>query len=512
MDSANIVIIGSGAAATTMLTELFCKLIDRRVERGKLYITVIDKHPEFWKGIPYGSRSSINTLTITNTVDFVSVDKERKLFGEWLKTNHDEWTNYYRLNGGIAASVWLEDNLPLIKKNKWDEVYLPRFLFGSYMQKRLLALLKEVEEKQLVEITLIHAEAIEVKLNVDAVYEVSIEDQDKRAAVIKARKLVIAIGSAPAKNNAEANNNELFSYINELYMPSLDGNLQILQSKLQGMPVSKNRNVLIVGSNASCIELLYILNHRPDILININKIITISRTGKMPCYLSDTELDNYSCRDLDKLKFEGNYTVHTLVEATKKDISTAIQHTVIVPYLNRIIDYTLELLQVLDEESKVIFFSIYGSQLTRLIRRSGPAYKGASDNLITQKKLKLLKGDFLNIEPGLDGGILNYIDADNIQQKYPFAFRVVINCSGSYNLQNYSSRLIYNLINKNICRLTLSGKGIAVNEKFEAAPNLYIIGPLLAGNMNKIIHFWHLENVSRLMFLAPYLSDQLINN
>jgi len=57
--------------------------------------------------------------------------------------------------------------------------------------------------------------------------------------------------------------------------------------------------------------------------------------------------------------------------------------------------------------------------------------------------------------------------------------------------------------------VNLSGKGFYVNEKFEAAPNLYVMGPLLGGNKNERIHFWHLENASRIMYLAPYLAEEL---
>ena len=58
--------------------------------------------------------------------------------------------------------------------------------------------------------------------------------------------------------------------------------------------------------------------------------------------------------------------------------------------------------------------------------------------------------------------------------------------------------------------MNLSGKGFEVNEKFEAAPNLFVMGPLLGGNVNKLIHFWQLENASRLTYLAPYLAKELL--
>jgi hypothetical protein len=37
------------------------------------------------------------------------------------------------------------------------------------------------------------------------------------------------------------------------------------------------------------------------------------------------------------------------------------------------------------------------------------------------------------------------------------------------------------------------------------------MGPLLGGNKNNRIHFWHLENASRIMYLAPFLADCLLD-
>src|SRR5699024_7545406 len=113
--------------------------------------------------------------------------------------------------------------------------------------------------------------------------------------------------------------------------------------------------------------------------------------------------------------------------ATKKDLQPAVQHEVIVPYVDQVIGYTIELMQILDEDSKKVFFGIYGPQLSRLIRRSGPAYKSSSESLIKAEKLQLLKGRFLNIEPTSQGGTLSYMDSNDQSQTYHIPFRVVIN-------------------------------------------------------------------------------------
>lgn len=511
MDIADITVIGSGAAATTTLIEFFTKLIEDPFLGKKIKIMVIEKYPEFWKGIPYGSRSSVNSLTITAISDFISSGEEKDLFLAWLKKNQNQWASYYRENGGFAAEKWLEKNLVLIENNDWQAVYLPRFVFGIYMQNKMHALLKIVEEKGLVQLTLIQAEAVDVRLY-GTLYEVILEDPKKKCSVILTNKLVIAIGSAPVRNNVDNVLNREYIYINELYEPLLDGNLETLKRTFIETQYVEERNLLIIGSNASSIELMYLLNHRPDILDVINKVITISKSGKMPCCISTKRFNKYPCKNLDRVKEHSNYDIHTLIEAAKKDIQlAAVQDEIIIPFVDRVVEYTIELMQILDEDSKKMFFGIYGPQLSRLIRRSGPAYKSASESLIEAKKLQLLKGKFLNIEPTSQGGVLSYVDLNNQSQTYHIPFRVVINCSGSDNLKNSSSRLIYNLVRNNICKVNLSEKGFLVNEKFEAAPNLYIMGPLLGGNMNKLIHFWHLENVARLLYLSPYLAEILLS-
>jgi len=510
MDKADILVVGSGAAATTTLIELFTKLIDEPASHQKLNITIVEKHHEFWKGIPYGSRSSVNSLTITAISDFISSGKEKDFFFTWLIENLDSWTSYYKSAGGLAAETWLSKNLPLIEQRDWASLYLPRFVFGIYMQSKLLDLLTQVQYKDIANITQIQAEVIAVKYN-DEHYTVDLEYPDQSLTFIATKKLVVAIGSAPVKINAEQINNN-YVYINDLYEPLLDANLQTLKQTFAETLDPQHRNLLIIGSNASCIELMYLLDHRPDLLELTNQIVTISQTGIMPYHISDIRYDVYPCPSLDEVKDTGGYDIHTLIEATKKDLAPAVQQGVIIPYVDRVIGHTIELMQPLDEDSKKLFFGVYGPQITRLIRRSGPAYKGAANNLIEKQKLLLLKGAYLNLELSDNGALLNYLDHDGHQKIHDLPFKVIINCSGANELHNSSSRLIRSLVEQNLCHVNLSGKGFLVNQNFEAAPNLYIMGPLLGGNMNKRIHFWHLENVARLLYLSPYLAEQLLSH
>jgi uncharacterized NAD(P)/FAD-binding protein YdhS len=508
----DIAVIGSGAASTTALIVVLEKLIAGTPREQTLKIALIEKYNEFGKGIPYGSRSSVNSLTITPVADFISSGKERALFFDWLTAGLDTILADYAQKGGLAAERWIAGNEQLLRNAEWDKVYLPRYIFGNYMQQKFLALVNTAKEKQLAEVSMIGAEATDVDRLGNDTFKVILENNEKGPDSILAKKLLIATGSAPVKTYA-TRLGDSYNYVNEVYEPSLENNMRALYNKLQSIEDPELRNVLLVGSNASSIELLYLLNNRPEIKSLINKIVAVSIKGTMPHHIAETPLDAYPCPHLDEVKLKGDYDVHNLVVAAKKDIEQSITNgTVIVPYVDRIVGYTIELMQPLGDEARRIFFGTYGMQLTRLIRRSGPAYKGASEALLAEHKLTLLKGAVSDISPAPNGAQLMYTDHEsNTNHAYQLPFAMVFNCTGSDDLDNSASPLLYRLVQKKLCAVNLSGKGFVVNEAFEASPNLYINGPLLGGNMNKRIYFWHIENLARLLYLAPFLADCLLD-
>ena len=509
METADLVIIGSGIACTSTLVEVFKRLIEKPAGY-KFSITVIEKSKEFWRGVPYGSRSSVNALTITSIYDFFTDDRERGLFLNWFNQNKTELLDQYLNNGGETANQWMNRNAEAINAEDWKHVYLPRHICGKYQQQKLDTLLHVIKEKDLAELNLLSAEVTDIQADGNG-YTVSYESADKTIASIQAAKVVIATGSAPAKNINLPGDNSV-TVINDLYEPGAKENIQKLANTLSNTKNIDERNVLIVGSNASSIELLYLLAGLPDIKGLINKLVVVSRSGLFPYSILEESKDHYPTYNLDHVKKSGNYTIETLVEAAKKDINTAVKNGVIIPHIDKIIGFVFELMQPLDEDAKKAFIGIYGMQLSNLFRRSGTDYKTGESLLLELEKLVMLKGSFDKIDFMNNSGELHYTATDSkLKLVYPEKFKVIVNCTGSEDLSQSSNKLIHNLVHNDIAKVNLSGKGFFVNEHFEAAPNLYVIGPLLGGNRNERIHFWHLENASRIMHLAPFLAECLVN-
>jgi uncharacterized NAD(P)/FAD-binding protein YdhS len=508
MDIADISLIGSGFASTVALTELLNGLITNPHPPKKLFVTVIEKYPEFWKGIPYGMRSSVNTLTINSVFDFI-YEPERPLFFEWLKSDKNDWISYYREHGGTTAFTWLKNNLPLIENEEWENIYVPRFLFGNYQSHKLRGLLKKAEEKQLVEIKLVEAEAIDINVMAGGLHEIILEHSDHKLSKILTRRVVVATGSAPVEKMSGMTGDKII-YVNDIYEPSVSENLNTVYRKLNASGAGEG-NILIIGSNASCIELVYLIQGNTEFRERIDKIVIISTSGSLAFNTSTEILRDHPTPNLDKLKASDDYTIEKLMEAAALDIKLAVQNGANMDYVATIIRQTIAFLEVLGEDAKKLFYAIYAIRLRNMFRRAGPEYRNAAQILIDIQKLIIIKGSYLNIYPEEDGVFLNYLDIETDQERTcPVNFKAVFNCSGSADLDSSSSRLLYNLVNKNICRMNLSRKGFEVNEKFEAAPNIYVFGPLLGGNMNKLIHFWQLENAARLSYLAPYLAKELL--
>ena len=95
---------------------------------------------------------------------------------------------------------------------------------------------------------------------------------------------------------------------------------------------------------------------------------------------------------------------------------------------------------------------------------------------------------------------------------FPYPVTVVVNCTGSENIDESLSPLIQNLIKQKLCLVNGSRLGFIVNENFESSKNFFVIGPLLSGTLNSKIRIWNAESCPRIFFLSQQLAECLIKS
>ncbi|MDT5013425.1 MAG: hypothetical protein QOH57_5042, partial [Mycobacterium sp.] len=54
-----------------------------------------------------------------------------------------------------------------------------------------------------------------------------------------------------------------------------------------------------------------------------------------------------------------------------------------------------------------------------------------------------------------------------------------------------------------------SNTGLRVDSRFRAAPGLFVVGPLVAGNVGEDMVIWHAESVRRIMAIARAVAPSI---
>lgn len=517
----DLVIIGSGISCTYTLIHYLSllpeKLTAKQIQKQKqpLRVGILDKSGEFWTGIPYGSRSGQQSLIITPLKEFLP-QPERDRFIDWLKANYISLISSLKARPGVLNNQWLKSYQETIKQGNWSELFVPRYVFGQYLTERVTKLLQEAREQDLLQCELIPADVCNLKKHPSG-YQIDTTEGN----CLIATKVVLAIGSPPNKS-AFLNQLEYFGRspdgdqlccITNMYEPSQNSNIQRILKHLQGN-TGQSKQVLIIGSNASALETIYSLNNIPEVAQLIDKFVVISPSGEFPHRITDSPASTtYVASNLDLLVQQDNFTAKQIYQAAKQDVEVALANNETINSTYTIISQgVIKALNQLSYLEQKQFVTKYGVKIGKFQRRAGSDYLNVADKLTFEGKLEFIKGKFAGIIP-LQPDQFGFEFVTPVSSKlevFTSPIQVIINCAGFQNLTKSSSSLIKSLIQQEICTPNDSQGGFEINENFEAHQNLYVMGPLVAGNINDKLKVWHAESCGRIFHLSQDLADILI--
>jgi uncharacterized NAD(P)/FAD-binding protein YdhS len=510
----DLAIVGSGIACARSICEL-AERLKHKVTRGRmLRIAIIERERDLWNGIPYGSRSSIGALAFQRLQEFLE-EPERTYYIDWLTTHAGSWLRTFTEFGGPGAARWISDNRRLIGDNKWGELYLPRFLFGLYVSKEASHAVEELTRSGVAKITPIHREAVGICRMPGRQHTIALEDSAGIRTSIQAARIVLAIGSPPQKTiHRETVDGRLgHLHIDNIYSPSEDVSIRKIQHALSCVPEKSLANILVLGSNASALEVLYLIRYRPEIRNFIHSVVVLSRSGLLPYKICEQKVD-YELAALDALRRSNGFAAADLMSAISSDIHRAEHLALNIADLRDPVGAAvsrLTAMMVLSEQKK--FVCEHGNNYSRMMRRAGRDTRTAADDLVNAGILTTAKGEFRRFEPCAFGeGVVSAIyttTGSHAELTFPTPFSITVNCGGFEELDFCSSPLINSVIGNKICRVNSTNRGFYVDDKLEASEDVFVIGPLVAGNFNEKLRFWHVESASRIVGLAKVLADSL---
>ncbi|WGW11717.1 FAD/NAD(P)-binding protein [Saxibacter everestensis] len=511
--SYDVVFVGSGVSSTYTLIH-YADSLRQRVRCRESRVLVVEKSGDFWTGVAYGSRSGIGSLIISPLKEFLPPGELERFTG-WLDLNRDHVFDEFRLRGGCLAQRWLDKNSAAIRTGDWENLYIPRHVFGDFLANRAKSAIAEASGRGLLSCDLLTAEVLSVQKLRDS-YFVQARTADDAELRIETAKVILAVGSPPKRQlAAPADSVAGACLIADSHDPCLDETTRRLLTTFQSLPATVPRNVLLVGSNASALEVVYNLFSNSTLAEELDTVYVISPSGAPDHW---TEARNKST----ERGFEPRYIRTLAPDYRARDIYQAVQQDVALAKsqgftrgdtVATISALLMSLVDGLSQAEQRKFVTTYGEAIGRIQRRAGGEYSELATRLISEGRIEFIAGKFIRAAAGDKGGIsfwycddrppgdrrpLAECSISDEKEQHPAQLAAVINCTGFQDLGETSSTLIQSLMASGVCVPTGSRRGFSVNEEFECAEGLYLIGPLLAGNLNRRLRVWHAESCSRL--------------
>ena len=505
----NLLVVGAGISSAYTLMH-YIDILRQLKPAQPARIAVLDMVADFWTGVPYGSRTGYNPLIITALNEFIPQEPERSHFKEWLSAHKNQLFNEESAFGGPLTTLWLGTHKAEIENNDWDHVFLPRFVFGAYMKACMEDTIRKAAFENLAEFTLVQGEALDVQQTEDGL-RVDYTDTAGTAHHLIAEKLLLGIGSPPS-NGFEAHHAGSPGFITDLYAEGLDHVLSTLKDRLVQKKDETERRLLIVGSNASTLDLIYALNNDPITSKLVTEYVVLSPNGAFPHRIHEKPVVvQFAAQSLVELIKNQIFTAKDILHSVREDVARAeaagINIADIFPEISK---RMIDALDLLSQEEQRKFVSIYAVEIGKLQRRAGYEYLNVVNQLIAEQRFIFVKGRFTGYIPEKDGGPgCLYTTPTGESQIMKGGFVSVVTCAGFQSVSQSKSTFIQSLLRNGICQANESDRGFVVNERFETSENCYLMGPLIAGNLSGNIRVWHAESCSRIINMSKSLADIL---
>lgn len=512
-DAFDIAFVGSGLAASFTTIRLVERLLEKPPPRP-VRIVHIEQSGEFFTGIAYGRRSGTASLIITPLDEFLP-PSEMPAFVAWMSKNASSLLDELRAYGGIRSEQWFERAERAVKDGEGNGFHIPRFFYGRYLTERVNTLLDMGRDRRVIEAYLVAAEATRLeRRDRDGEYVLDLASTDERSGEgqVRSKQVVVAIGMPPTKQlfDGESAASTSALLIDDPYKPGMDQTLERIAAHVAR--ADERPEILVIGANAGCLELLYGLTNVRAIDVKAPKVHVLSPQGRLPERYHALPEPRFVPTNLQALTTQSSVKAALVLEAAKRDVASAKREGISIsdslPMISRAVG---ALLPLLDTTERRAFAAFAGVEIGRLQRRAGDEYCDAADALARRDRLAIVAGKYGGLKPASNGVVVWYED---IATARPISFArpmsVVVNCSGPSAIRVPStSRFIESVLKMGVFHATDAAGGLAVGNDMEATRGLYVNGPLLSGNIIADRPVWHVEHCGRIIQFSTLLAGHL---
>jgi len=508
----DLVFIGSGLSSTFTLIEFINKLGQKlsesfkRISDLKVRISVFEKDSCLWGGIPYGTRSGFTSLLLTPLDEFLP-ECELDPFIKWMNDNIDWLLIPYQKSLGNHSKIWMSNFQKKLFSSECEKLHLPRYFFGLYLWSKLWE--SVTHARVTIDLNYIKSEVLSIEP--DLIHQEKFKITTANNRVYLSKQVLLGVGIPKVRSLGMTNKiRDDILFFNDPYTPSIVSSLEKIDNYILR---KKSTKVLIVGANASSLELLYHITNLKSFIHNNISITVLSPQGKLPNLFIKDKISNFTAENLESLRSSDvEITADLILDNFKKDLQLSVKNKIDISDTYPVFtSHIVSLLNRLSKEEKHSFCNFQGLEIGRLQRRSGIEYTQPVQSLLSSEKLKILKGKFVDFELINGKTCVKYsIDSEFNYKDY---FDIIINCAGSLGLTDSGmTPLLRQLYNSGFCKKTKSNRGFIVGDDFEVMKGFYINGPLLAGNVVNNMSILHVEHCGRIISFAKQISNSLIAN
>lgn len=488
----DLAIIGAGASGTHALLALLQELSTAVQEVGRpARIVVIDRHPQFFSGVAYGSRSGPASLTLSTLHGFLP-DEERARFIAWL-TSRDV------MHDTDVDPAWAARHRAEIAAGHWDELFIPRRLYGRYLADRATAAIRDARSRGVAECTLVNADVTTIERSGGRFL---LTASDGGGTQIDAAVVVLAAGSPPARR-LRADDAPVDGLIDDIYDPGLGTTVRQLRRRLVDLPVD-GREVLVVGGNAAALEFI---SASSEVMRELRARVTVlSPTGRPRHWRRrrDAEVAELVAMAALRTRAAGGepVTAKQLYEAVVADLEATVDAGTDVAAVQEIVTSIPSFLPLLNAKDRSALAGRYGIPISNLLRQDCGDAIAIIETAIAMGAVVFRAGRYRHCRPEGRYFRVTATDDGGRQVVHDTRYGAIVGATGFEGVATTRAPVIQNLLRTGLAGASNSDAGLRVDSRFQASPGLFVIGPLLAGNAHRNMLIWHAESVQRIMAIT----------